>query len=50
MVVCYWGKNFSVNRVWDIVNVDCNGVLLWGLFAVVESIGYFIRLVKVSFD
>ena len=50
MVARYWGKNFSVNRVRDIANVDRNGASLRGLSAAAESIGYSTRPVKASLD
>lgn len=49
MVSRYWGKNFSVNRLRDIANVDRNGSSLRGLSAA-ESIGFATRPVKASLD
>jgi len=50
MVSRYWGKNFSVNRLRDIANVDRNGSSLRGLSAAAESIGFTTRPVKASLD
>ena len=50
MVSRYWGKNFSVNRLRDIANVDRNGSSLRGLWAAAESIGFATRPVKASLD
>ncbi|RCJ40332.1 peptidase C39 [Nostoc punctiforme NIES-2108] len=50
MVSRYWGKNFSVNRLRDIANVDRNGSSLRGLSAAAESIGFATRPVKASLD
>ena len=50
MVARYWGKNFSVNRVRDIANVDRNGASLRGLSAAEESIGFSTRPVKATLD
>jgi ATP-binding cassette, subfamily B, bacterial HlyB/CyaB len=50
MVSRYWGKNFSINRVRDIANVDRNGASLRGLSAAAESIGFNTRPVKASLD
>ncbi len=50
MVSRYWGKNFSVNRLRDIANVDRNGASLRGLSTAAESIGFATRPVKASLD
>ncbi len=50
MVSRYWGKNFSVNRLRDIANVDRNGSSLRGLSAAAESIGFATRPVKASLN
>ncbi|MDZ7993495.1 MAG: peptidase domain-containing ABC transporter [Nostoc sp. EfeVER01] len=50
MVSRYWGKNFSVNRLRDMANVDRNGSSLRGLSAAAESIGFSTRPVKASLD
>ncbi len=50
MVSRYWGKNFSVNRLRDIANVDRNGASLRGLATAAESIGFATRPVKASLD
>ena len=46
----YWGKQFSVNRLRDIANVDRDGASLRGLAAAAESIGFTTRPVKASLD
>ncbi|MBD2451305.1 peptidase domain-containing ABC transporter [Nostoc sp. FACHB-152] len=48
MVSRYWGKNFSVNRLRDIANVDRNGASLRGLLSAAESLGFAARPVKGS--
>ena len=50
MIGRYWGKQFSVNRLRDIANVDRNGASLRGLSAAAESIGFTTRPVKASLD
>lgn len=50
MVSRYWGKQFSVNRVRDIANVDRNGASLRGLITAAESLGFNTRPVKGSLD
>lgn len=50
MISRYWGKNFSVNRLRDIANVDRNGASLRGLSTAAESIGFATRPVKASLD
>ncbi|MHC5937800.1 peptidase domain-containing ABC transporter [Nostoc sp.] len=50
MVSRYWGKNFSVNRLRDMANVDRNGSSLRGLSAAAEAIGFSTRPVKASLD
>ncbi|WP_414512442.1 peptidase domain-containing ABC transporter [Nostoc sp. PCC 9305] len=50
MVSRYWGKNFSVNRLRDMANVDRNGSSLRGLSAAAENIGFSTRPVKASLD
>ncbi len=50
MISRYWGKNFSVNRLRDVANVDRNGTSLRGLAAAAESIGFATRPVKASLD
>lgn len=48
MVSLYWGKQFSINRLRDIANVDRNGASLRGLTAAAESLGLNTRPVKAS--
>jgi ABC-type bacteriocin/lantibiotic exporter with double-glycine peptidase domain len=50
MISRYWGKQFSVNRLRDIANVDRNGTSLRGLSGAAESIGFSTRPVKASLD
>jgi ATP-binding cassette subfamily B protein len=50
MVSRYWGKNFSINRIRDIANVDRNGASLRGLSVAAESLGFNTRPVKASLD
>jgi ATP-binding cassette, subfamily B, bacterial HlyB/CyaB len=50
MISRYWGKNFSVNRIRDIANVDRNGASLRGLSTAAESLGFTARPVKASLD
>ncbi len=46
MVGRYWGKQFSVNRLRDLANVDRNGASLKGLTAAADSLGFSTRPVK----
>ena len=50
MVGRYWGKNFSINRLRDIANVDRHGASLRGLAAAGESLGFAVRPIKASLD
>jgi ATP-binding cassette, subfamily B, bacterial HlyB/CyaB len=50
MISRYWGKQFSVNRLRDIANVDRNGTSLRGLSGAAESIGLSTRPIKASLD
>ena len=50
MVSRYWGKQFSVNRLRDIANVDRDGTSLRGLSGAAESIGFSTRPVKASLN
>jgi ATP-binding cassette, subfamily B, bacterial HlyB/CyaB len=50
MISRYWGKNFSVNRIRDIANVDRNGASLRGLSTAAESLGFTTRPVKSSLE
>jgi HlyB family type I secretion system ABC transporter len=50
MVARYWGKQFSINRLRDIANVDRNGASLRSLSAAAESLGFSTRPVKASLD
>jgi HlyB family type I secretion system ABC transporter len=50
MIGKYWGKNFSLNRLRDICNVDRNGASLRGLRTAAETIGFSTRAVRASLD
>ncbi|BAY37095.1 cyclic nucleotide-regulated ABC bacteriocin/lantibiotic exporter [Nostoc sp. NIES-2111] len=50
MIARYWGKNFSLNHLRDIANVDRNGASLRSLSAAAETIGFSTRPVKASLD
>ena len=50
MVGRYWGKNFSINRLRDIANVDRHGASVRGLAAAAESLGFAVRPIKASLD
>jgi HlyB family type I secretion system ABC transporter len=48
MIGRYWGKQFSVNRLRELANIDRNGASLKSLVAAAESIGFSTRPVKAS--
>ena len=50
MVGQYWGKNFSLNRLRDLANVNRNGSTLRGLSFAAESIGFITRPIKATLD
>lgn len=50
MIGQYWGKNFSLNRVRDLANVNRNGSTLRGLAYAAETIGFITRPVKATLD
>lgn len=50
MVANYWGKNFSINRLRDMTNVDRNGASLRSLTTAAENIGFSTRPIKASLD
>ena len=50
MVGQYWGKNFSLNRLRDLANVNRNGSTLRGLAFAAESIGFITRPIKATLD
>lgn len=50
MIGRYWGKQFSVNRMRDLANVDRSGASLRCLAAAAESIGFATRPVKATLD
>ncbi|MCC0178682.1 ATP-binding cassette domain-containing protein [Waterburya agarophytonicola K14] len=50
MIGQYWGKNFSLNRLRDLANVNRNGSTLRGLAFAAESIGFITRPIKATLD
>lgn len=50
MISRYWGKNFSINRLRDLANVNRTGATMRSLTAAAESIGFVTRPVKASLD
>ncbi|GAB4539890.1 MAG: hypothetical protein Tsb0014_30730 [Pleurocapsa sp.] len=46
MIAKYWGKNFSINQLRGIANVDRSGASLKGLIAAAESVGFMVRPCK----
>ncbi|MBE9051365.1 peptidase domain-containing ABC transporter [Nostocales cyanobacterium LEGE 11386] len=50
MIGKYWGKQFSVNRLREMTNVNRSGASLRALAAVGESLGFATRPVKATFD
>ncbi|AUT00322.1 peptidase C39 [Nostoc sp. CENA543] len=50
MIGRYWGKQFSVNLLRELANVDRNGSSLRGLTVAAESLGLNTRPVKASFE
>jgi HlyB family type I secretion system ABC transporter len=50
MISRYWGKQFSINRLRDIANVDRDGTSLRGLSGAAESVGFSTRPVKASLN
>ena len=50
MVTRYWGKQFSVNRLRDLSNVDRSGASLRGLSNAAESLGFSTRPVKANLN
>ncbi|MEA5578141.1 ABC transporter transmembrane domain-containing protein [Anabaena sp. UHCC 0451] len=50
MISRYWGKNFSINRLRDLSNVNRSGASMRSLTAAAESIGFATRPVKASLD
>ena len=50
MVGQYWGKNFSLNRLRDLANVNRNGSTLRGLAFAAESVGFITRPIKATLD
>ncbi|TAE59454.1 MAG: ATP-binding cassette domain-containing protein [Nostocales cyanobacterium] len=50
MVSRYWGKNFSINKLRDLANVNRTGATMRSLSAAAESIGFVTRPVKASLD
>ncbi|WP_019505013.1 peptidase domain-containing ABC transporter [Pleurocapsa sp. PCC 7319] len=50
MIGQYWGKNYSLNRLRDLANVNRNGSTLRGLASAAETIGFVTRPVKATLD
>jgi ATP-binding cassette subfamily B protein len=50
MISRYWGKNFSINRLRELANVNRAGASMRSLTAAAESIGFATRPVKASLD
>ena len=50
MIGQYWGKNFSLNRLRDLANVNRNGSTLRGLAYAAETIGFVTRPIKATLD
>ncbi|MBD2443298.1 peptidase domain-containing ABC transporter [Dolichospermum sp. FACHB-1091] len=50
MIGRYWGKNFSINRLRDLANVNRSGASIRSLSAAAESLGFATRPVKASLD
>jgi HlyB family type I secretion system ABC transporter len=43
MVSKYWGKNFSINQLRGVANVDRSGASIKGLITAAESVGFMVR-------
>ena len=50
MIGQYWGKNFSLNRLRDLANVNRNGSTLRGLAFAAENVGFITRPIKATLD
>ncbi|MBD2625111.1 ABC transporter transmembrane domain-containing protein [Trichormus variabilis] len=50
MISRYWGKNFSINRLRELANVNRAGASMGSLTTAAESIGFATRPVKASLD
>lgn len=50
MIGRYWNKQFNINHLRDMANVDRNGASLRGLVAAAEQMGFATRPVKASLD
>ncbi|MCG9890950.1 MAG: peptidase domain-containing ABC transporter [Thermosynechococcaceae cyanobacterium MS004] len=46
MIGRYWGKNFGINQLRALANVNRNGASLWGLVTAAESVGFSTRPIK----
>jgi HlyB family type I secretion system ABC transporter len=46
MIGRYWGKNFGINQVRALANVDRKGASLWGLVNAAESLGFSTRPIR----
>jgi HlyB family type I secretion system ABC transporter len=43
MIAKYWGKNFSINQLRGVANVDRSGASIKGLITAAESVGFMVR-------
>ncbi|MBW4534697.1 MAG: peptidase domain-containing ABC transporter [Pleurocapsa minor HA4230-MV1] len=43
MISKYWGKNFSINQLRGVANVDRSGASIKGLITAAESVGFMVR-------
>jgi HlyB family type I secretion system ABC transporter len=43
MISKYWGKNFSINQLRAVANVDRSGASIKGLITAAESVGFMVR-------
>jgi ATP-binding cassette subfamily B protein len=50
MISRYWGKNFTINRLRELANINRAGASMRSLTAAAESIGFATRPVKASLD
>ena len=50
MIGNYWGKNFSINRLRDMTNVNRSGASLKAMAATAENLGFATRPVKATLD
>jgi ATP-binding cassette subfamily B protein len=50
MIGRYWGKNFSINQLRALANVDRRGTSIKGLVLAAEAVGFSTRPIKASLD